>query len=124
MYSATLPCIAPREHGKLLQMQRPLSVNMFANSSTECWETVAGARIFLGNCWYTTDLIIIPGAMTEYVLGEPFMVQYAAKLDMSSFMLSLGVTRERMIRPPRPNQRLPANNVPLVCTGKKVVYRH
>ncbi|KAK9825818.1 hypothetical protein WJX74_010321 [Apatococcus lobatus] len=103
------------QHGtaELLQMQRPLAINMFANGTTECWQAVAGARIWIENSWHTVDLIVIPGGMGEYLLGQSFMRQYEANLNMQTLMLGLGMSPHRLVNPR--SEPLPVWYQNLVC---------
>ena len=78
------------KHGKLLKLHKPIRVSMYDNSISDSYEFVQGARLYIGDCFYNVDLVVVPDGSRDYLIGANFCKIYDASFQFSTCMCRIG----------------------------------
>ncbi|EIE25668.1 hypothetical protein COCSUDRAFT_60682 [Coccomyxa subellipsoidea C-169] len=73
---------------------QPLKLCMYNNVSSIVTEYVVGANVQVGRATYTIDLLVVPDATYDYLLGPDFLARYAVSLHFHEHHVRLGCSRE------------------------------
>jgi len=107
--------------GSLRHLSSPLSIKTFNNQSTTTNTILVGAQIVIGRAVYPMQLVVVPGASYDYLLGANFMAEYDVTLGFRSCAAFIGVTARQLL----PGNSLPwkgRQQVPLFYRGRVVTW--
>ncbi len=77
--------------GRVVELIHPLHIKMYNGNVVHATSMVKGARIGIGCAEYEIDLIVVPGAGYDYLLGADFMAEYDASPRLRLGRFYLGV---------------------------------
>ncbi len=73
---------------------QPLKLCMYNNDSSTGTEYVVGANVQVGRATYNIDLLVVPDATYDYLLGSDFLARYDVSLHFHEDYVRLGCSRE------------------------------
>lgn len=79
------------QHGKVFRLEEPMTITMFGGQQVQATHTLRSLRVHIGGGWYQLDMLIVPGAMHEYLLAGDFLVNHDAYVHYRARRLNLGL---------------------------------
>ena len=73
------------------------------------------APVLIGDAWYRVDMLVVPGAKQDLLLGHPFMIEYGVTYTGGRSSVRMGVKEGTMLRNIKYR---PYQSVPIAYQGK------
>ena len=84
-------------HGKAHTLLTPMTLSGFASAHTRVSTIVESPQFVIGNAACRHTVLVVPGLVCDYMLGQDFMMAYDMQVDLREQQVSMGVPQDEWI---------------------------